>query len=198
MPRRNGKRVSLLPQRVLSAGYLLVDEIIRKSSVTPGDPKKTMENISSFTEPQVIGAIFSSSENPEVPGRREPKEDRYPRGKKLGNRVLVVGRLHELALYRAEFLRQAGFMVSTAGDVEDAIRMMQRSAFDAVVLSYTLPNDTAQYLAKMARDFCNDCPIVAIAEAPIVDGRIAPDVVALADEGPSGLVSALQQVLRLP
>ena len=156
-----------------------------------------MESVA-VKESPVIGIIFASPDS-EAEGSRHKrnKKDRTAQGKKPGNRVLILGRLRELALYRAEVLRQEGFNVSTADDVEEAIRMMQRSAFDAVVLSYTLPVDVALYLAEMARDYCIDCPIIAIANSGGVDKRIAADAVAIADEGPTGLVSALHQVLEL-
>lgn len=50
-------------------------------------------------------------------------------------------------------------MVTTTEDEDEAIRIMQRGKFDAIVLSYTIGNDAAQYLADMARDYCEDCPV---------------------------------------
>jgi CheY-like chemotaxis protein len=155
-----------------------------------------VESLASITPLQSRVILASSADDPDIPSHSKPKRERQHK-KKAGDRVLVVGRFRELALYRAEVLGRAGFKVSTADDVDDAIRMMQRGAFDAVVLSYTLPNDTAEYLATMARDYGNGCPIVAIADAEAVDARIAPDAVAYADEGPTGLVSALRRVLQI-
>jgi CheY-like chemotaxis protein len=108
----------------------------------------------------------------------------------------MVGRLRELALYRAEVLRHAGFTVSTPGDEVEAMRIMHRGDFDAIVLSYTLPNATVQELADSARAFCPDCPIIAITETSMFDRRIAPDAVALANDGPLALLSALNRVLQ--
>jgi DNA-binding response OmpR family regulator len=108
----------------------------------------------------------------------------------------MVGRLRELALYRAEFLQQAGFAVSTPQDENEAMRIMRRGDFDAIVLSYTLPNETVQQLADSARDYCPDCPIIAITDTSRFDRRIAPDAVALANDGPAALLSALNRVLQ--
>ena len=144
-----------------------------------------------------IGALLASFNNDSELGRRDKKDrSQAPREKKLGNRVLMVGRLRELALYRAEFLRQAGFIVSTPQDEVEAMTIMRRGDFDAIVLSYTLPNATVQELAESARDFCPDCPIIAITETGMFDRRIAPDAVALANEGPGALLSALNRVLQ--
>jgi CheY-like chemotaxis protein len=154
-----------------------------------------MGSLLSFGEPPVINLIPTSSDQPELPHERRIKRERALRAKKHGNRVLIVGRQRELALYRAEFLRQAGFTVLTAPDVEDAIRMLQGAAYDALVLSYTLPSGDVQYLAAAARDYCAECAIVVISNRSTLDQPVKADAVVMAEEGPTGLVSALKQVL---
>lgn len=124
-------------------------------------------------------------------GRRNSWAKRKP-----GNRVLMVGRVRELALYRAEVLRQAGFTVLIAGDDDEAVPIIRGKSFDAIVLSYTLPNHMVQYLADTARDHCPDCPVIAIAETRMLDRRIEPDAVAIADDGPAALLTALNRVLE--
>jgi CheY-like chemotaxis protein len=157
-----------------------------------------MENLFSFSKvPDLSLILASGSESEQFNIRKKGKKKHSSAGRKTGNRVLIVGRQRELALYRAEFLRQAGFLVMNAEDEEAAIRSMQHGKFDAVVLSYTIGNEVAQYLANMARDYCEDCPIISIANSSDLDGRIAPDAVAFAEEGPAGLVSALKQVLEV-
>jgi CheY-like chemotaxis protein len=147
----------------------------------------------------ILASLASLSDDPE-PSQQEQQQRGKQNGghkKKLGNRLLMVGRIRELALYRAEYLRLAGFDVVIASDSDEAIRVMQRGAFDAIILSYTLPSDTVQYLAETARDYCPDCPVIAIAETNLLDRRIEPDAVALAEEGPTALLSALNRVLQL-
>jgi len=157
-----------------------------------------MEELFPWKESHVDGFLASLGDDPQSPRRpRRSKKQSSPLAKKHGNRVLIVGSLRELALYRAEFLRQAGFTVSVAEELYEAIRMMQRGAFDAIVLSYTLPDDTAQYVADMARDYCADCPVVVIVNSSMPGQRIEPDAVAHADEGPIGLIAALNRVLEL-
>jgi CheY-like chemotaxis protein len=116
---------------------------------------------------------------------------------KVGNRVLMIGRLRELALYRAAVLQQSGFVVTAPTDVEDALRIMENAEFDAVVLSYTLPNDVVQFLADQARAHCPDCPIIAITHNKVVDRLVQPNAVAVAEEGPEALLAALHSVLIL-
>lgn len=154
--------------------------------------------LASFTDMLPVDVILASSDESEIPRPRKPKKDSGSRSKQDGtvcNRVLVIGRQRELALYRAEFLRLAGFIVLIAADVDEAIRIMQRGAFDAIVLSYTLPSRDVQYLADAARDYCSECAVIAISNSNTVDPRVQPDALVLADEGPAGLVSALKRIL---
>jgi len=125
---------------------------------------------------------------------RKSKQDQVNE-KRLRNRVLLVGSHRELALYRAEVLSQAGFQVRTPESQQEAVAIIERGDFEVAVLSYTLSNNTVQELADNIREHCPDRPVVAIAETNRVDRRIAPDAIALAADGPHGLVSALEKVL---
>jgi CheY-like chemotaxis protein len=116
---------------------------------------------------------------------------------KVGNRLLMIGLLRELALYRAAVLQQSGFAVTAPTDIQEALRIIETADFDAVVLSYTLPNDVVQFLADQARAHCPDCPIIAITHNKLVDRLVQPDAIAIADEGPEALLAALHSVLRL-
>ena len=135
-----------------------------------------------------------SSDGPEHPARKAVGQTLRP-AKRRGNRVLLVGRVRELALYRAEVLKHFGFKVSAPENVDEALAIMTRGDFDALVLSYTLPSETVEYLADRAREACPNCPIVAITHTTQMDRRIEPDAVALAAEGPPALVAALSNVL---
>ena len=134
-----------------------------------------------FRESLASGVIFAPFEGPETPDSRKRKRQGVPRGEETQNRVLIVGRQHELALYRAEFLRQAGFTVLIAADVNEAIRIMQRGAFDAVVLSYTLLSEDLKYLADAARDYSADSAVIVVCNSVSVHRRLEADAIALAE-----------------
>jgi CheY-like chemotaxis protein len=111
-------------------------------------------------------------------------------------RVLIFGRLFELALYRAEVLRSRGFSVVTPKTKAEAIAEIGQGEFDAVVLSYTLSSDTAEEIVELARQKCPECPLITISNSGEVDRKLRPDVVVAAEQGPAGLIKALQQVFR--
>lgn len=132
----------------------------------------------------------SPSRDSETSGKKDDAASKH------ANRILLLGRIHELALYRAEVLRDRGFEVRVSTDKEQAFKLIQGADFDAVVLSYTLSTETVEELADAVREHCPECPVVVISKTPGPDRRIAPDALALADEGPKALVAALRRVLR--
>ncbi len=138
------------------------------------------------------GNIRDSGSPFEVPDRGG-----WPRRKTRGNRILMLGRIRELALYRAAVLRDRGFDVATPHSHDDAISAIRRGNFDIAVLSYTLPNDEVKHLAELVREYCPECPVVAIvADRRRLDREIGPDAMVNADDGPDALLAALHRVRR--
>lgn len=130
------------------------------------------------------------------PSPRDSSKEVRPADKKSRNRVMIVGRIRELALYRAEVLRHEGFQVSTPETREEAISIIRNGGFDVAVLSYTLLSSLVTEIAEEIREYCPDCRIVAIADSTRFDRRIAPDAIALAEEGPPALIAAIHKSLQ--
>jgi hypothetical protein len=128
---------------------------------------------------------------------RAVERSRTLRRKTKGNRVLMFGRIRELALYRAAVLRDRGFEVSTPETREEAIAAIRRGHFDVVVLTYTLSNEIVLELGELVREYCPDCPIVVIANTRRLDREIKPDVIVRADDGPAALIDALHRTRQL-
>jgi PleD family two-component response regulator len=112
------------------------------------------------------------------------------------NRVLIVGTIRELALYRAEVLRAHGFAVSVSHSEGEAFDAIRSCGFDVVVLSYTLSNDVVEEVAELVRQHCPECRLVTISDTRYHDAKIAPDANVLADDGPKALLEALRETLR--
>lgn len=112
------------------------------------------------------------------------------------NRVLMFGKIRELALYRAEVLRAHGFSVAIPDSEAEAVAAMQRGGFDVAVLTYTLSNDTVEELTELLRQHWPDCRLVTISETKYPDPKINPDANVLADDGPKALIEALRETLR--
>lgn len=112
------------------------------------------------------------------------------------NRILMFGKIRELALYRAEVLRSHGFNVTIPASKADVIAAIRRGGYDAVVLTYTLSSDTVEELAELARQHCPDCRLITISDTRFPDAKVSPDANVLADDGPKALLEALRATLK--
>lgn len=150
--------------------------------------------------PSILGFnVLARNDHPFSDGEPDrPGTDRRRRKRRKisGNRVLLLGKQRELALYRAEFLRQSGFQVSIPATLPDAIAEITRGAYDVAVLSYTLSSDEVQRMAELLRQTCPECPLVTISTVQREDLKVDPDETVLADEGPAGLMKVLQRLRR--
>ena len=163
-----------------------------------------MEQRDPLTESKL--PIFPDSERIAAPGGKDDRKNREPlstgkgRRKKsgsVGNRVLLLSGIFEVALYRAEVLRAHGLEVRTPRSKDEAIAIIQRGEVDVVVLTYTLPSETVHELSDLVRQYCAECRLVTISESGRVDERVEPDAVVIANEGPSALVEAIRRLRRL-
>ena len=112
------------------------------------------------------------------------------------HKVLLFGRVRELALYRAEVLRQKGFSVITPCDRAEAIEAVESGGLSAAILSYTLSSDVVEEMAELLKQRCPACPLIAISQTGRVDRKIGPDEIVIADQGPAALLEALDRALR--
>jgi len=110
--------------------------------------------------------------------------------------ILLLGRHQELSAYRMRALESAGFRVLAPASKNDALSAIESNNFNVALLSYSLPDDTAQELAELIRQRCPQCPIVAIAEHGWDDTRLRPDEVVVGSEGPDALVEAIRRTSR--
>lgn len=122
------------------------------------------------------------------------KRERTPA--KLSNRVLMLGRLRELALYRAEVLKHHGFEVIAPATEAEAFAAIRQGTYDIAVVSYTLSDIAVRQFVDLIRQYCPRCPVLAIAQSTRYDRLIEPDSVVVGDEGPDELVKAIRQLLQ--
>ena len=108
--------------------------------------------------------------------------------------VLMLGRNLELALYRAEVLRNAGHTVRIPKNKLEALEIINSSAFDVAIISYTLSSKSVEELAELLRQKAPQTAVISIAAEGWEDRLIEPDETVLASDGPQALVAALQRI----
>jgi hypothetical protein len=139
-----------------------------------------------------------------TPARKRPRTLQTANGGKSKSRrkdqprrILMFGRIFELALYRAEVLRSHGYSVVTPKSKGETVALIEDGEFDALVLSYTLESETAEELVELARQNCPDCKLITISETNTADRKLHPDLVVRANEGPAGLLKALRKTFPI-
>ena len=110
-------------------------------------------------------------------------------------KILLLGRIRELALYRVEYLEGKGYQVLAPSNKSEALDAIRHGSFDVAVLSYTLPNDIVLEYAQLVHEHCPSCPLIVITNKDLGDRSIQPDAIVIADDGPDALLRALRDVV---
>ena len=110
--------------------------------------------------------------------------------------ALLVGRYRELALYRAEVLKQMGYEVKVTTTPEEARDAVDEGGFDVAILSYTMSSDVVKELADLIRQKCPECPLLTISQNAKQDPHVMPDAVVMSELGPAGLIRALKSLMN--
>src|SRR5438067_1904046 len=90
----------------------------------------------------LFNAYHLAGEMRRSPRRSSKSRSRHNDKSTQRNRVLLIGRIRELALYRAEVLRNVGFQVLAPDGKQEVLAAIRRGDFDVAVLSYTLSSDS--------------------------------------------------------
>jgi len=113
-----------------------------------------------------------------------------------GKSVLLLSGDLEISLLKAHVLGHAGFAVTRAESRKDAIQLMQENRFDVLVISYSLSPDSMVELAGIFREQNPNAPIVGVAKERWQDLPVEFDATVTGDEGPEGLIEAVEMVLN--
>ena len=112
--------------------------------------------------------------------------------------VLMLATQVELGHYRAEFLQSHGVGVKVVFPESKAaaVSAIRGGNFDAVILSYTIPNEIAKELVELIDQVCPECPLIAITRERWEDREFNPDQTVLDTDPPQTLLEALARVSK--
>jgi DNA-binding NtrC family response regulator len=112
-----------------------------------------------------------------------------------GKRVLLLSADQELSSLRRHILAQAGFTVVRAESRKEALQLLEQEKFDALVISYSMPDETIAEMAELFRAHNPNSSIVTIARGKWQDLKIEFDAAVAGEEGPEALIEAVEAVL---
>jgi DNA-binding response OmpR family regulator len=106
----------------------------------------------------------------------------------------MLGQQLELGYYRAEFLKSHGFQVIFPENKNEALSAIRAGGYDAVIISYTLPRDTAKEFVSLIKQADQDCPVVAITQKRWDEDGFQHDETVLDVDRPPALLEALIRI----
>ncbi|MEA3238735.1 MAG: PAS domain S-box protein [Candidatus Bipolaricaulota bacterium] len=83
-------------------------------------------------------------------------------------RVLIVDDEESIRITLAEFIKEDGYVIETAADAAEALRLMDKQAFDVIVTDIVLPRMNGVVLMKKIREKSPDTQVIMLTGDPSV------------------------------
>jgi len=111
----------------------------------------------------------------------------------MSKRILSISYDGSLLLTRQMLLQQAGYQVTSALHLADALEWCQKDEFDLVVIGHSIPREDKRALVKVSRMF-SQAPVLSILRPTSVPLAEADYSVRSAD-GSEALIAAVNKAL---
>ncbi len=109
-------------------------------------------------------------------------------------RILCVSFDAAVSGIRCLALRAAGYAVTPATKVADALELLSREQFELVLIGHRFSHEEKRSLAHMAKEDCKT-PVLLVRGAS-VEADIPVDAFVYALDGTSGILKAVQSLLQ--
>lgn len=109
--------------------------------------------------------------------------------------LLLLSTDLETALLRAHALRNSGFEVTLPTGAKDAVDLIQKKRFDAVVISYSMSNENAAEMTELFKEHHPNAPIIVITKGPWADLKTDVDASVNGEDGPETLIDAVHTAI---
>lgn len=109
--------------------------------------------------------------------------------------LLLLSTDLETALLRAHALRNSGFEVTLPTGAKDAVDLIQKKRFDAVVISYSMSNENAAEMTELFKEHHPNAPIIVITKGPWADLKTDVDASVNGEDGPEALIDAVHTAI---
>ena len=110
--------------------------------------------------------------------------------------VLLLSVDLEIALLRAHALKSGGFDVMLPTGTKDAIDLLRKKKFDAVVITYSMSDENIADMTELFREKDPNAPIIAVTKGRWADLKPDADVSVDAEDGPEALIDTVRTAIR--
>ncbi|HET9284173.1 MAG TPA: RsbRD N-terminal domain-containing protein [Candidatus Angelobacter sp.] len=101
----------------------------------------------------------------------------------------------ETALLRMHALRGGGFEVMLPTGTKDAMDILRKKKFDALVMSYSLSTENVAEMTELFRENNPNSPIIAVTKGKWADLKTDVDASVNGDDGPDALIDAIRTAI---
>jgi DNA-binding response OmpR family regulator len=108
--------------------------------------------------------------------------------------LLLLSADREMSLLREYVLRKAGFSVTRANSLEDAMVFLNKK-FDALIVSYSLSTESILEITERFRQHNPNSPVITIAKGKWQDRKIDTDFAVTGEDGPGALIETVETAL---
>lgn len=152
------------------------------SSVIP-DVMYIGETIQAFLEESIRAYVHARHAAADIVTKGKPRA------------VLLLSRDLELSRLRAHALEHAGFVVTRADSRQQTLGLLDKN-FDALVISYSLSNESTAEVTELFRQRNPSAAIITIAKEKWQDMKIDVDFAVTGEEGPEAMIEAVHSALN--
>ncbi|HLY98399.1 MAG TPA: response regulator [Candidatus Angelobacter sp.] len=108
--------------------------------------------------------------------------------------LLLMSSDREIARLREYVLKQAGYFVTRAHSLEDAMAFLNKK-FDALIVSYSLSTENVMEITERFRQHNPNSPVITIAKGKWQDRKIDTDFAVTGEDGPEALIETMETAL---
>lgn len=101
----------------------------------------------------------------------------------------------ETALLRMHALKSGGFDVTLPTGTKDAMGILKKKKFDAVIISYSLSDENVAEMTELFRENNPNSPIIAVTKGRWADLKTDVDASVNGDDGPDALIDAIRTAI---
>jgi CheY-like chemotaxis protein len=112
-------------------------------------------------------------------------------------KLLSVGPIPELLTLRNAVLRQAGFLVETSSDLNEAVRLFLDEDFDAAILCHSIPERDKARLIRLLKENKPLTPVAALSDGSEASDGVASQNLDLVINNLDGPETLLKQVCSM-
>jgi DNA-binding response OmpR family regulator len=109
--------------------------------------------------------------------------------------LLLLSADLETSLLRAHALRNSGFEVTLPTGAKDAIDLLRKRKFDAVVIGYSMSNENVAEMTELFKEHDPNAPIIAITKGRWADLKRDIDTSVNGEDGPEALIDAVRTAI---